>query len=172
MDFIINTNFFSVSVIKQDADPGIFSPFGYKSGRDIDKLKGMQVKYGSAGTPIVFNEAIAWFECKVERTIDLGTHLMFIGELVQSEVIDGSKEPLTYLHYRNVFKGLSPKNAPTYIEKSNLTTKTMTGKSGKFRCVLCGYIYDENIEKVKFKDLPDDWVCPECGAGKEDFVEE
>ena len=39
--FIQNTNCFSVSVIKQDADPGIFGPFGYKSGRDIDKLKGM-----------------------------------------------------------------------------------------------------------------------------------
>jgi rubredoxin len=43
--------------------------------------------------------------------------------------------------------------------------------SGKFRCILCGYIYDENIESIKFNDLPADWECPECGAGKEDFEE-
>ena len=56
--------------------------------------------------------------------------------------------------------------------KSELKSETNMERSGKFRCVLCGYIYDENIEKVKFKDLPNDWVCPECGAGKEDFEEE
>lgn len=47
----------------------------------------------------------------------------------------------------------------------------------KFRCVICGYIYDPEVgdpdnginEGVAFEDLPDDWVCPLCGAGKEDF---
>lgn len=36
----------------------------------------------------------------------------------------------------------------------------------KYRCTLCGYIYDEEIEKVKFEDLPEDWICPLCGAPK------
>ncbi len=35
----------------------------------------------------------------------------------------------------------------------------------------CGYIYDEAVEKVKFSDLPDDWVCPSCGTEKSDFYE-
>ncbi|MFQ5980576.1 MAG: rubredoxin [Candidatus Heimdallarchaeota archaeon] len=47
----------------------------------------------------------------------------------------------------------------------------------KWECVICGYVYDEDsgdldegIEPgTKFKDIPDDWVCPECGATKEDF---
>ena len=39
----------------------------------------------------------------------------------------------------------------------------------KYVCVLCGYVYDEEAEGVKFADLPDDWTCPLCGAGKEDF---
>jgi len=47
----------------------------------------------------------------------------------------------------------------------------------KYECMICGYIYDPekgdpdgNIEPgTAFEDLPDDWVCPECGAGKEDF---
>ncbi|MDY0102275.1 MAG: rubredoxin [Lentimicrobium sp.] len=41
----------------------------------------------------------------------------------------------------------------------------------KYKCLACGYIYDEADEEVKFEDLPDDWVCPVCGSEKSDFVE-
>ena len=41
----------------------------------------------------------------------------------------------------------------------------------KYRCTICGYIYDEAKEKVKFEDLPDDWKCPLCGAPKNLFEE-
>ena len=40
----------------------------------------------------------------------------------------------------------------------------------KWECTVCGYIYDPSEEGgVDFEDLPDDWVCPLCGVGKEDF---
>lgn len=39
----------------------------------------------------------------------------------------------------------------------------------KYVCKICGYIYDEANEKVKFDDLPDDWKCPLCGAPKSMF---
>ncbi|NHJ01612.1 MAG: rubredoxin [Candidatus Heimdallarchaeota archaeon] len=39
----------------------------------------------------------------------------------------------------------------------------------KWECLICGYIYDEEVEGTRFEDLPDDWSCPECGAPKEDF---
>ncbi|KPK74740.1 MAG: hypothetical protein AMJ79_13290 [Phycisphaerae bacterium SM23_30] len=46
-----------------------------------------------------------------------------------------------------------------------------------YRCLVCGYIYnpaegdpDNGIEPgTAFEDIPEDWVCPECGAGKDDF---
>ena len=41
----------------------------------------------------------------------------------------------------------------------------------KYRCQICGFIYDEAVEGVKFEDLPDDWKCPLCGASKEMFEE-
>ena len=48
----------------------------------------------------------------------------------------------------------------------------------KYKCLICGYIYDpENGDpdndvapETAFEDLPDDWLCPECGAGKDEFV--
>ncbi|MDO8602878.1 MAG: rubredoxin [Candidatus Omnitrophota bacterium] len=42
----------------------------------------------------------------------------------------------------------------------------------KYRCIVCGYIYDPvDNSNVTFKDLPEDWVCPECGVGKDQFEE-
>jgi rubredoxin len=49
----------------------------------------------------------------------------------------------------------------------------------RYKCVICGYIYDpdfgdpnEGIEPgIPFSDLPDDYICPVCGAGKEEFSE-
>lgn len=40
----------------------------------------------------------------------------------------------------------------------------------KYVCKICGYVYDEGKEKIKFEDLPSDWTCPLCGASKNDFV--
>lgn len=41
----------------------------------------------------------------------------------------------------------------------------------KYRCTICGYIYDDTKNEVKFEDLPDDWKCPLCGAPKSLFEE-
>lgn len=40
----------------------------------------------------------------------------------------------------------------------------------KYRCTVCGHIYDEEREGVKFADLSDTWTCPTCGAPKSKFV--
>ena len=39
----------------------------------------------------------------------------------------------------------------------------------KYKCKVCGHIYDENMEGKKFEELPDNWTCPLCGVGKEMF---
>jgi flavin reductase (DIM6/NTAB) family NADH-FMN oxidoreductase RutF/rubredoxin len=161
---------FSVSVIHNDTDPDIISRFGYKSGKDIDKLAGLNIKYGETGVPIVLTDCIAFLECKVVQTIDVGTHYMFIGELLQSEIVDDTKEALTYLYYRKTRKGAAPKNAPTYIDKSKLGADSKRVDFKKFECTACGYIYDEAEHDVKFADLPGDWVCPVCGSEKSDFI--
>ena len=162
---------FSVSVIHKDTEPDIISRFGYKSGKDFDKLAGVKVKYGETGVPIVLNDGIAFLECKVVQTIDVGTHYMFIGELLHAELLDDTKEAFTYLHYRQARKGAAPKNAPTYIDKSKLAAKPTETAFKKFECTACGYIYDEAEHEIRFADLPDDWVCPVCESEKSEFIE-
>lgn len=41
----------------------------------------------------------------------------------------------------------------------------------KYRCKICGYIYDDATQDIKFEDLPDDWKCPLCGVPKSMFEE-
>ena len=49
----------------------------------------------------------------------------------------------------------------------------------RYKCVICGYIYDpdlgdpnDGIEPgIPFGDLPDDYICPVCGAGKDEFLD-
>lgn len=178
-EFIKKHGSFSISVLHQDAPSDIIGKFGYKSGRNINKLEGLDLKYGETGVPIVLNETIASMECKLVQTFDVGTHLLFIGELIQAEILDTNKEPLTYAYYRGIRKGIAPKNAPTYVDKSKLVKKEDSDGSKKFKCTACGYIYDpaEGDEKngikagTAFEDLPEDWVCPVCGMPKEDFIQ-
>jgi flavin reductase (DIM6/NTAB) family NADH-FMN oxidoreductase RutF len=163
---------FSVSVLHTEASPDLFGRFGYRSGKDFNKLEGINVRYGEdTGVPIVLNDCIAFLECKVVQTVDLGTHLLFIGELLHSAILDDTKEPITYTYYRQIRKRVTPKNAPTYIDKSKLDHKIRATALKKYECTACGYIYDEAIESRKFIDLPPDWVCPSCGTAKEDFIE-
>jgi len=170
-DFIKKYNAFSVSVLHQDTSPEIFGRFGYKSGRETDKMQGMSVRYGVTGVPIVMNDCIAFLECRLEQTVDVGTHLIFIGELVQSVIVDDTKVPITYNYYRQVKKGSAPENAPTYIDRSKLEKGISGITSKKFKCTACGYIYDEANEDRRFSELPDNWVCPVCGSEKSDFIE-
>jgi flavin reductase (DIM6/NTAB) family NADH-FMN oxidoreductase RutF/rubredoxin len=170
-EFIRDYEAFSVSILAQNASSELFGKFGYRSGKSFDKMTGLNVKYGDTNVPIVLDDCIAYLECKVVQTFDVGTHLMFIGELLNAELIDDSREPLTYSYYRDVKKGVAPKNAPTYIDKSRIDVKSGAGNPKKFKCPVCGYIYDESAEAVKFTDLPDDWVCPVCGTEKPEFFE-
>lgn len=168
-EFIQNYKTFSVSILDQEVGSDLMGTFGYQSGRDIDKMAGLELKYGETGVPIVMNSSVAFLECKVVETVDVGSHLMFIGELVSADIADSSAEPLTYAYFREVKKGAAPKNAPTYIDKLALESKDSSAKV--YKCLVCGYIYNDAEEDVKFEDLPDDWKCPTCSADKEDFIE-
>ncbi len=162
---------FSVSILNQQTSAETMGKFGFKSGREFDKMAGSSVIYGETGVPVVLDDCVAWFECRVQETLDVGTHLMFIGELVRTEMIDPSKEVLTYEYYRAVKNGLSPKNAPTFIRKEAMDTGGPKAGQKRYKCIVCGYIYDDAVEEIPFAELPDDWTCPLCGAGKEDFEE-
>jgi len=107
---------FSVSILEKDVTMLFMGPWGFKSGRDTEKFAGVKHKIGVTGAPVVLENCTGYFECEVMSETDAVTHTIFIGKVVADEIIDGSKEALTYEYYRQVKKGKSPANAPTYVK--------------------------------------------------------
>lgn len=179
-DFIEKSNAFSISVISQDVDLEFLSPWGFKSGTEINKFSSIKYKTAKTGAPIPLENNIAWFDCEVKQRIDVGTHILYIGEVLESEVLDDTATPLTYDYYRNVIKGVSPKNAPTFLGKheDDLVSELKVLDNQLYKCTVCGYIYDPEVGDpdsgikagTNFEDIPEDWECPVCGVTKKDFV--
>ena len=115
-ELIVKSKVFSASVLKESASMIFFGPFGFKSGREFDKLSNVTFKEGVTGCPLITEHALSVLEAEVINEIDLGTHTVFIGNVVSSEVLDEGT-PLTYQYYHQVLKGKSPPNAPTYEAK-------------------------------------------------------
>ncbi len=176
---ISQSKILSISVLQKETSSEIIGTFGYKSGKDIEKFSGFDYKTGKTGVPILLQDTIAWFECEVVQTFDVGTHLIFIGKVINREILNDSLEPLTYAYYRDVKKGKASKNAPTYMDMEILNKKS-SDKNEKYKCSVCGYIYDpetgDDTHGIKagtsFDDLPDDWTCPVCGVDKSFFNKE
>jgi len=174
-EFIKESKVFAVSILSKETPMRFIGHFGFKSGRDTDKFKDVKYKSGITGAPVVLEYTIAYLETEVTNMVDVGTHTIFIGKVVDAEIL-GTGEPMTYAYYHEVKKGKSPKTAPTYIKEEN---KKETKGVKKYRCKVCGYIYDPEkgdpdsgiVPGTPFDKLPDDWVCPICGAGKEEFEE-
>ena len=170
-EFIKESRVFAASVLRQDTPLSFIGHFGFKSGRDIDKLEGINYKIGETQAPVVIDNATAYLEVKVTQEVDVGTHTIFIGELVNADVIS-EEECMTYAHYHLVKRGTTPKTAPSYIEE-----KKEAPKMAKYECTVCGYMYDPELGDpdggikpgTPFEELPDDWVCPVCGAAKSEF---
>lgn len=119
---------FSISVLKKDTPQDIISLFGYKSGRDVNKFEKVKYIKKITGAPILVEETLAWFECRVVQTVDVGTHLLFTAEIVSNELIEDG-EPLTYSYYREARKGKAPKNAPTYISPEKVKKQATASKN-------------------------------------------
>jgi ferric-chelate reductase [NAD(P)H] len=115
-EFIKDSEVFAVSILCQTTPLPFIGNFGFKSGRDIDKLKNINYRLGQTGSPIVTDNAVSYLETEVLQDIDAGTHTIFIGKVVAAEILN--EEPvMTYEYYHQVKRGTTPKTAPTYIAK-------------------------------------------------------
>lgn len=191
---ILDSKCFSLSVLKKEVETSLIGKFGFMSSNEINKFDGVLTKTAVTGTPVVLSSCVAWFDCKVLDTVDVGTHILIIAEVVEGDVIS-NEEALTYDYYHKKYKMFAPKNAPTYIDKDKLgdelgpeaeeepeqpKQKAMAKSIDEddiFTCTICGFRYDPEQGDpamgippgTPFEDLPDDYKCPICNASKEYF---
>lgn len=175
-EFIQESRVFSVSILSREAPLTFIGLFGFKCGRDFNKFQDIQYTIGTTGVPVVLQHSLGYLECQVVNSLDAGTHIVFTGRIVNAGVISND-EPMTYAFYREIKGGKSPKTAPTYIQED---FKKEANKMQKYKCTVCGYVYDPEIGDpdsgikpgTPFENLPDNWVCPVCGADKSLFEKE
>ena len=144
----------NVSLIDESASFDLFKHFGFQSGKDVDKFKDFaDIKDAANSIPYITKGVNAFLSLEIEQTIDLGSHMLFIAKVTDGEIIS-DKASMSYAYYH-----------------ANVKPKKQEVKSeGKvWVCKICGYTYDDSKEAVPFEQLPDDWVCPWCKHGKQDF---
>lgn len=170
---------FGVSVLQKDTPLEFIQRYGYQSAATKPKSGQLNYKLGVTGVPIVYDYTVAWFECQVEQKVDVGTHWLFIGEVVDYGLLSSSEEVLDYKFYREHHKAASPSKAPTYVAEESESATVEEADLKSYACAICEYIYHPSrgdaargiSAGTSFDDLPDDWVCPVCGAGKMLFTE-
>jgi flavin reductase (DIM6/NTAB) family NADH-FMN oxidoreductase RutF len=100
-DYIVKSGVFAASILGED-DQRMVRRFGYRSGRDFDKFKGVPVLTGETEC-LVLKNAVGYIECSVleDKTVDAGTHSIFIGNIVGAKLLNDIA-PMTYEYYCKV----------------------------------------------------------------------
>jgi flavin reductase (DIM6/NTAB) family NADH-FMN oxidoreductase RutF len=138
------------TTLHKDEDPmKPFQHFGFQSGKTVDKFAEceteLRTENGLRYLPKFINSVIS---CVVTKSIDLGTHTMFIAMPMEARVLSDSPS-ITYAYYQQHIKP-KPAAAPA------------AGGKKKWVCEVCGYVYEGD-------ELPADFICPWCKHPASDF---
>ena len=147
-DLIKKSGVFALSLLDETCSFELIKHFGFQSGREVNKFENLQMPVDVNGIPYMGWQACAVISGKVISSQNLGSHTLFIAEVVDAKLLNDNA-PLTYDDYQTKVK---PKPAPKAEDK----------KIVGWRCKICKYEY-------KGSELPEDFACPLCGHGADDF---
>ncbi len=146
-DIILKTGKFNVSVLTEETPFSLFEHFGMKSGRNVDKFSDCETDVRSTnGLRYVPKYTNAFMGAEVIDARDCGSHTLFTATVTEAEVLS-DKPSVTYDYYH---KHIKPKPAQKEEKKKGWV------------CKICGYVYEGD-------ELPEDFICPLCKHGIEDF---
>lgn len=150
-DMIAASGVFNLSILSEEAKFDLFQFFGFRSGRDGDKMAGFTAGARSENGLLYVTEGTnAYLCCKVVSATDLGTHTLFLADVVEGDRL--SRVPsATYAYYQS------------HIKPKPQAPKEPDGKK-RWVCKVCGYIYEGDA-------LPEDFICPICKHPASDFEE-
>ena len=141
---IKQTGIMNVNCLTVEAPFKVFETFGFQSGRNVDKFADCTPLRSDNGLVFLPRYINAFMSLKVEQYVDLDSHGMFICSVTEARVISDT-ETMTYAYYH-----------------ANVKPKPETeGKKG-YVCKICGYVYEGD-------ELPEDYICPLCKHGAQDF---
>lgn len=137
---------FALSIIGKKVNPKIIETFGFKSSREIDKFK--EIEYREVDGINIISNTLGYLICDVEGFVENETHTVFFGQMFEGDITNDD-EVMTYHYYQE--------------HKEELIKITTKDNKTAWVCTLCGYIYDG-------EDFPENFVCPKCKQGPENFI--
>lgn len=143
-DMIANTGVFNVCVLTEKAQFDTYEQWGYQSGANVDKTKGIVYKRAKNDVIYLDKETNAYISGKVLEQMDLQTHTLFLAEVTEAVVLSNDKS-VSYQFYQD-----------------NIKPKPASDKKSGFICEVCGYVYEGDT-------LPEDYICPICKHPSSDF---
>ena len=152
-DMILRTLKFNLCPLSEEATMKPFQHFGFQSGKSVDKFaeceQELRTDNGLLYLPKFINSVIS---CVVTKSIDLGTHTLFIARVMEAKVLTDSPS-ITYNYYQQHIK-----------PKPTGSAGVPPAEEGKKRwvCDVCGYVYEGD-------SLPADFICPWCKHPASDF---
>ena len=159
-DMILRTLKFNLCPLSEEATMKPFQHFSFQSGRTVDKFAECETELrtdnGLRYLPKYINSVIS---CVVTKSIDLGSHTMFIAMPMEAKVLSDSPS-ITYAYYQQHIKP-SPRLEVGGQNGSDLKPQT-SGLKKKWVCEVCGYVYEGD-------ELPADFICPWCKHPASDF---
>ena len=156
-DVIKQTGKMNVNVLAQSAKFALFQNYGFRSGRDVDKLAGMEFTRSANGLPVLSQDCNAFLSLEVESYTDLDSHGLFVCTVTEAKTLSAA-ESMTYAYY-------------------HAKVKPRPAVQNGYVCTVCGYVYDPAVGDPEhgipagtaFEDLPADWTCPLCKHPASDF---
>lgn len=143
-DMIKNTGCFNISILDESVPFTVFQHYGFKSGRDTDKIVADTMPRAENGIVYLSSFANAFLSGQVIDSLDCGSHTIFVAEVTEAKVLSDEKS-VTYQYY---FDHIKPKPRPK--------------KEQGYVCTICGYVYEG-------EELPDDFICPICKHASDVF---
>ena len=161
-DMVLRTLKFNLCPLSEEATMKPFEHFGFQSGRNVNKFEQCEVELRTSNGLLYLPKYInAVISCVVTKSIDLGSHTLFIARVMEAQQLSDSPS-ITYSYYQQHIKPKpAPTNSPSKLE--GVDAKGGQGRvSKRWVCEVCGYVYEGD-------ELPDDFICPLCKHGKSDF---
>ena len=144
-ELINKSGTFNVSILDNTVDFNMFKHFGFQSGKNVDKFNGFKdFKLSGNNIPYITKSTNAYISARVINKIDLGSHIMFIADVEESEILSNNSSVTYEFYHKNIKPAVSKQNKTVWV------------------CKICGYVYDG-------EEMPDDFICPICKHGKIDF---
>ena len=158
-DMVLHTLKFNLCPLSEEATMKPFQHFGFQSGKTVDKFAECEVELrtdnGLRYLPKYINSVIS---CVVTKSIDLGTHTLFIAMPMEARILSDSPS-ITYAYYQQHIK---PAPVDSSANTGEVSRSDGGGSTKRWVCDVCGYVYAGDA-------LPPDFICPWCKHPASDF---